>query len=489
MSSEDIANFMAITSAGDADLAKQYIEMAGGNLDTAISLFFENGGNSGSNRNTTADNDEVTTESDADLAARLQNEAYQAPREEDVVRPPDAARHETLTETHVFPGTYGGIGGSFEPLRHVSDMFDNSRPTGIFNQRIEDSNGDYNSNDDSDSESDFSEEESDFEYVEEPMVEIDEDGDLREYTKLVKRPKHFTKEERLARLFRPPFSIMSKLNLDGAKLKARKKKKWILLNIQDNGIFQCQSLNRDLWSSKDVRKFVKKNFVFLQYQYESRSAEPYINFYGLNTKDNLPHIAILDPMTGERLMQWNKVTPKPQEFINELEKFLSEFSLDPTVSNPIVKEKTPEVDPTTLTEDQQMELAIKESLGQSENDPIKLDESHQTDEETETKNRDNGDLFDTIQNIKHDEPANNAGVTTRIQIRTGDGSRFVRRFDLKGDTVRTIFEVVKSEIDGYSDCKFALSDHTRENLIDKLDLSIDEAGLKNSSILLEKTDL
>ncbi|AQZ16338.1 UBX5 (YDR330W) [Zygosaccharomyces parabailii] len=473
--SDQVANFMAITGAENDELAEQFIDMAGGDLDTAISLFFEHGGNSQL---------QAGAPRDDELAQSLQNEAYNVG--DDFIRPPDQARHETLAETHVFPGTFGGYGGPFQHLRGVRDMFDDSRPSGVFNQRLgEDMSG-------SDSDSTYSEddEEAPQEFVEEPVVELDEDGGVREYTRMVPRTRNLSKEERLAELFRPPFEMITKRDLDGARSKAKKKNKWIMINVQDSGIFQCQALNRDLWSFKEVKRLIKSNFVFLQYQFDSRNAQPYINFYGLKGKDDLPHIAILDPLTGERLKQWNRTVPSPEAFIEEINEFLRKFSLDPKASNPTVKEPTPELDPTTLTEEQQMELAIKKSLGSSDEQgkeqetakhqiPDKVNPDPATDEKE--------DLFKTIQAIPHDEPPNKPGVTTRIQVRTGDGRRFVRRFNTE-DVVRTIYEVVKSQIDGFHDVRFTLGSHQREDLIDKLAMTIEDAGLKNSSLLLEKTE-
>lgn len=483
MSQDQIDSFVAITSAENGELAKHFIEMAGGDLETAISLFFEHGGNSQLRNREESSRPTVSTTDDGEIAQRLQEEAYRS--DADFVRPPEQARHETLAETHVFPGTYGGIGGTFNPLRRARDMFDDSRPSGVFNQRIEE-DVDDSSDSDSDSIDMDSDDDEAYEFVEESVVELDDEGEVREYTKMVKRPKTLSREERLAILFRPPFDLMTKTSLDSAKVKARKKNKWIMINIQDAGIFQCQALNRDLWSSKEVKRLIKPNFVFLQYQYESRHAQPYVNFYGLQNKNDLPHIAILDPMTGERLRQWNRTVPTPEDFIDEVNQFLGSFSLDPTKANPTVKEPTPEVDPTTLTEEQQMELAIKQSLGQS---PTRANpgEQHNDDGETKLPEVATTDPFNLIKPIEHEEPANQPGVTTRVQVRTGDGQRIVRRFKVD-DTVRTIYEVIKSEGDKYGQGKFILSNHQRENLIDKLDLTIEDAGLKNSSLLLEKVD-
>ncbi|CAR23205.1 DNA protein crosslink repair co-factor UBX5 [Lachancea thermotolerans CBS 6340] len=475
MSQEDIDTFTAITSADNSELASQFLEMAGGNMEVAISLFYEHGGNAQLTRSSGIN--------DAEVAGNMQRDLYQ--QGQDNYRPPDEARHETLVDTHVFPSTYRGIGGQYGPLRSVRGMFDGSRPQGIFNQHLDD---------DDDDDSEFSEEEDlrqSYEYVEESVVELDEDGNVHEYTKLVKKPREMTKEQKLAMLFRPPFDMMAKVDLEGARLRGRERQKWIMINIQTVDIFQCQALNRDLWANKDVKRLVKDNFVFLQYQFDSQNAAPYIQFYGPHDKDELPHIAILDPITGERVKQWNRDVPSPNNFIQEIEDFLQIFSLNPASTNPTVKEPTPELDPTTLTEEQQLEYAIRESIGRdSATETGAATTTLETDQEpaVDLPEADSHQmLFDSISPAHHDEPPNQPGVTTRIQIRIGDGRRLVRRFNAKEDTVRTIYEVVKSEIEGFETVHFTLSDHKREDLLEKLDLTINGAGLENSSLLLEVT--
>lgn len=80
MSEGKVDEFMAITGADDAAIATQFIEMADGNLNTAISLFFENGGAAllSSNNTPTPSNStpmaptSVDSDADAQLAERLQ---------------------------------------------------------------------------------------------------------------------------------------------------------------------------------------------------------------------------------------------------------------------------------------------------------------------------------------------------------------------------------------------------------------------------------
>lgn len=73
-----------------------------------------------------------------------------------------------------------------------------------------------------------------------------------------------TAQSRLATIFRPPFDLIKNLDLDQAKEYAESKQKWLLVNIQNVAEFQCQVLNRDLWTNPGVKTVIKENFVFVQ---------------------------------------------------------------------------------------------------------------------------------------------------------------------------------------------------------------------------------
>lgn len=103
------------------------------------------------------------------------------------------------------------------------------------------------------------------------------------------------RSSRLARLFRPPFSLMTPVGLDQARSLAQGQQKLIMVNIQDTTEFDCQVLNRDVWKDESVQAMVKTNFIFLQYKNESTQGKQYISWYQVK---GYPHIAILDPVTG-----------------------------------------------------------------------------------------------------------------------------------------------------------------------------------------------
>ena len=55
-------------------------------------------------------------------------------------------------------------------------------------------------------------------------------------------------------MFRPPFELMSRVPWDDARTEGRENQKWILVNVQDPSIFDCQLLNRDLWKHDGIKE-------------------------------------------------------------------------------------------------------------------------------------------------------------------------------------------------------------------------------------------
>ena len=85
-------------------------------------------------------------------------------------------------------------------------------------------------------------------------------GHPSEVNALVSKGKKRTLEE----LFKPPLDIMYKGDWQSARDAATAAKKWLLVNIQDAGEFQCQTLNRDVWSNEAVKTIVGEHFLFWQ---------------------------------------------------------------------------------------------------------------------------------------------------------------------------------------------------------------------------------
>lgn len=442
---ELIVSFLDFTGTLDETVAKQYLDLTGNNLEYAVQLFMENGGpvggDSGSN--------------DAELAERLQQEAYG----NDEVREADSNihRHETLVDSF-----------DFVPPSRPTDIFGSGR-IGIFNQRFDDEANEYFENrsedeDDSDESDEIIELDSDGEVIERPR----RPGSRRRRVRQERINELNSTQRRLANLFRPPFDIMQKVDIDGAKTLGRSEKKWILVNIQDATEFVCQVLNRDFWSNDDVKRKVKENFIFLQYQHDSPNGERYKNFY---TLEKYPHILILDPLTGERVYKFTEgEVPNVEEWLEEVDEFLNKFSIF-GANNPTIHHEK-KFNPEELTEEQQIEYAMKQSMGNSNSEsqpPPEVEEEQ-------------GDVFDRIEAKDHE--VDDSEPTTRLQIRFPNGKRLVHKFKLS-DTIETIYSWLKFAQEDYA--RFNLSNASDKSfkMIDSLQMTLEESKLKNASILLE----
>lgn len=317
-------------------------------------------------------------------------------------------------------------------------------------------------------------------------------------------------------MYRPPFELISRVPWDQARQQGKDSEKWILVNIQDPSIFDCQVLNRDIWKNSGIKDTVKENFIFMQYSKDDPKGNQYVQYYFPNkdNQDAYPHIAIVDPRTGEEVKVWSgPPTPKPMDFLMQLHEFLDRYSLKATAKNPVAKRK-PEAKKETqvekMTEEQMLEMALQASLAGTEedkqlSDPDDLTRSVGDIAEIKGKGKDpdvdadmidgpvpagtNGPVaasvsaFTSIPSSKpHTEPPPDASVT-RIQFRHPNG-RVVRRFTLS-DPVRRLFEWLKaSPLEGKESMEFELI-FMGKNLIELLDQTIEEAGLKNGTVMIE----
>ncbi|KAF5111176.1 hypothetical protein DV453_000417 [Geotrichum candidum] len=524
--SELIEQFCAIT-ASDAETAERYLAVADQNLEAAITLFLEGGGQSfasqqqppQSNVNsgpTVSAGSSVGAgaidEDDEALVRRLQQEEYNS-TDNDGVR--EAIR--PVTETLVEPG-YGGAGfGSryrAPPVQRPRDIF--GRDRGL----------------DSDDEDDYgysrgssSRHRIDNDYYNDNDDEEEEANDVD--TGMTPA------QSRLSKLFRPPYDLISNYDLETAKDYGRLQKKWLLVNIQNSTEFQSHVLNRDIWANSSIKTLVKNHFVFLQYNHDSYEGQDFKSYYPF---EQYPYVGILDPRTGEQMKAWSFQLPPADEFLDQLREFLATFSLDPKANNPMSRQKQ---DVSRMTEEDQIKYALKKSLGgaeSSDDDIIELDGSDddfqdfdeddeyvvdsdveildapvgssgsgssktiaanddvqeasapQEEESEEEEDLTEEDIFAMIPPHEYPEPPAGVPDTTRIQFRLGDGTRVIRRFELS-NTVKQVFGVVKTINDVTRTSYFSLTKgDTKENLLSKLDQTIKEAGLSNNSILVEILD-
>ena len=317
----------------------------------------------------------------------------------------------------------------------------------------------------------------------------------------------------LAEMFRPPVGIISRLSWDQARQHGRGIEKWILVNIQDPAVFDCQVLNRDVWKNAGVIDTVKEHFIFLQYNKNDPRGTQYLQYYfsDYDNQDAYPHIAVIDPRTGEQVKVWSgSPSPKAMDFLMQLHEFLDRYSLKASAKNPVARRKPEdkkEAQIEKMTEEQMLEMALQNSLAGSEAsravDPDDLTRSIENisedkmtiSKDMETRDGEvkqtNGRLdqkpASTFSSVSashpHAEPSPDPATTTRIQFRHPSG-RVVRRF-LLSDPVRRIYEWLKaSPLEGKEGIEFELIS-MQKNLIGALDENIEQAGLKNGTVMVE----
>ncbi|EDX03779.1 UBX domain-containing protein 7 [Drosophila simulans] len=195
-----------------------------------------------------------------------------------------------------------------------------------------------------------------------------------------------TSTSRLGDLFRPPTDILYSGSLAAAREFATKRQRWLLVNVQDEN-FQSQTLNRDVWSDKELKKLIRRQFTFWQVDNDTSEGRRFVAFYHCAT---LPYICVIDPRTGEEV--WRSAEQKLENILPDLRQFLKEHRdfiqedapgtskrsatyiddeevLDPeascssTASSKEMPKKRAKV--LELTEEEQLELAIKNSINEN----------------------------------------------------------------------------------------------------------------------------
>lgn len=105
-------------------------------------------------------------------------------------------------------------------------------------------------------------------------------------------------------LFPPPSGLMFQGSFAQARQAAAQSNRWLVTTINKVTEFQCQVVNRDVWSSARVQELIREQFILWQGYSDTEDGKRYMVLYGIN---DWPHIAIIDPRTGEKMASWQKV--------------------------------------------------------------------------------------------------------------------------------------------------------------------------------------
>lgn len=215
------------------------------------------------------------------------------------------------------------------------------------------------------------------------------------------------KRQTLEELFRPPLDLIHKGPFFTAREEGKKQNKWLLVNIQDVTEFSCQILNRDVWSCPKVKRIIQNNFIFWQVYHDSQEGLKYRQFYRF---DVWPYIAVIDPITGERIVAWNKLDANSFcELVDELfimrgSKPSEERKRDNNISEPISI--------IDMSEEEQIREAMQASL-QETSKVSRVEYISMSEEDDEDK--DGGDQEDTTEHNDQETDDDCVDVTPRKQ--------------------------------------------------------------------------
>ncbi|KAJ9086824.1 UBX domain protein Ubx2 [Entomophthora muscae] len=282
--------------------------------------------------------------------------------------------------------------------------------------------------------------------------------------------------------------VAAHITLNDARRSAKRKNKFVLVAVFNFGNQQFMADILTLWDDKTLRKVLKDHFIVVQYHVDSTPGRDFCNFYPVRA---YPHIAIIDPRTGERLKYWSKRFTV-HSFTLQLKQFLNNNSLTGKLEYPSVQPAfSKEVD--EMSEQEQLEAAIQASLGPSAAPAADPYESHvhilSDDDDIEDCVEPMEDDYEAaslspqeiIQSLSpQDIPdASPEQASTRIQFRFPDGSRKVKCLSVDL-LISSLYQYSKLFVpETAQDLELVC---IREPLSTKLNESLLQAGLENSAI-------
>lgn len=153
-----------------------------------------------------------------------------------------------------------------------------------------------------------------------PFRNFELEGKLQEQLLMQGQGPSSKKVTRLEALFMPPFEILFSGSFDLAKRHGESVDKWILVNLQDDLNFNCQTLNRDLWSDPRLKDFLNRQIIFWQTSNKTSDGAKFKTFYKVTSE---PYIGMIDPRTGEEVQTF-PTDLDPTKFLATLKRFLTE---------------------------------------------------------------------------------------------------------------------------------------------------------------------
>ena len=317
-SDENITQFLAFTGSSDTDTARSYLEMSGGNVETAVGLWLEhNGGAMGGG----------ATGGGATGGGAMGGGGGGF-QDADAIRAPDRTRTEALigpAGSHsmaaamaaggMFAAGAGSISGAeaamMSAFAAAEDDGDYDDDDGMVD--VGGGGGGSGSGSGSASATAFDAREA----VNQAAAAAsgggggNDDGNAHSLSNGDGGGAAGGRATSLADMFAPPTKIIyaGPGGFQGARQAAKDARRWLLVNIQSDSDFACHALNRDVWRDELVENLVRDGFIFWQAVDTTSEGSTYSERYRVG---GYPHVAIIDPRTARLMWKkegWTQVNP------------------------------------------------------------------------------------------------------------------------------------------------------------------------------------
>jgi len=318
------------------------------------------------------------------------------------------------------------------------------------------------------------------------------------------------RDKNLQTLFQPPREMLFVGTFEEARNTAKGERKFVLVNIQKDSEFFSYVLNRDLWQDEIVRDILIGSFVFFQHEHSDHDAQNYIRLYNPVT---FPHIAAIDPRTGEQLAVFDLRTRAAEKdpddlrcsFMDKISSFLDKNNFEgPQASTPPPSQKPRRDDEATYDPSTAPGTPATPSISPAPA-PVPgagfvpevnagADASSQVLGTRTTASAPTSETQSAARPVVvypqlNDEPASGEPDTTQVRVRLFDGKTMTRRFRTT-DKVAQLFSLVRSQVPETETREFdiVVNGMPPRSLADSMDATLAEQALTRVQVSVKWTN-
>lgn len=314
---EAVAELVSVTGAAPEE-ARSFLEMAGGDLQQAVTLYFDMGGSGGGGQAAPMARQQQPDAMDEDVAAEVAAVAAAAG-----IDPSEMTGHPQAEQVRA-------------PIASFEDQIINPE----YERRREQAAIQADK------------------AAMQKRMSFDRDADVAgagagdSAGQASDAPTKLKSSEAINQLFAPP-SYNEPGPFYDTIAKAAAEKKWVLVNIQQAEVFASHTLNRDVWRDETIQDTVEGSFLFWQRDDKSTEGEQFCQYYQCGHQ--LPHICVVDPRTKRRVKCWDgRKWTESHAAAEYLFGFLDQFSMDvsPPSGSPLASPSMgPRDEPMGVTDD------------------------------------------------------------------------------------------------------------------------------------------